>query len=207
MKKGFTLSEVMLVLSVIGVIAALTIPGLTQNLQNKQYRTAYKKAFSEVNQILLRAANEDGLIDINGSDTNVNTDIQIMAQYLNSSKICTNSVTQGCWVDNCNVGDQDCYWSTPGSNDQGMGFGFIDVAGRAWTHYKIGPGYFIMLVDINGSSKPNKLGRDRFPLFFYDDNNVANVKAPVKVRPPSDLVAPAASNCKFGECYYTSWLQ
>lgn len=36
--KAFTLSEVMLVLSVIGVISALTLPGIIQNTNDKQMK-------------------------------------------------------------------------------------------------------------------------------------------------------------------------
>lgn len=56
--KAFTLSEVMLVLSVIGVVAALTIPGIIQNLNELGYKTTYKKAFANANQVFQRASNE-----------------------------------------------------------------------------------------------------------------------------------------------------
>lgn len=56
--KAFTLSEVMLVLSVIGVVAALTIPGIVQNLNESGYKTTYKKAFATANQVFQRASNE-----------------------------------------------------------------------------------------------------------------------------------------------------
>ncbi len=47
---GFTLAEVLIVLAVIGVIAALTIPTLMNRTQGMERRVAFKKAFSVVNQ-------------------------------------------------------------------------------------------------------------------------------------------------------------
>lgn len=48
---GFTLAEVLLVLSVIGVVAALTIPTLIQKVNDDQYKVKWKKTYSVVSQI------------------------------------------------------------------------------------------------------------------------------------------------------------
>ena len=50
-KKGFTLAEVLITLSIIGVVAALTIPVLTKDFQETQYKVVFKKTFSEISQI------------------------------------------------------------------------------------------------------------------------------------------------------------
>ncbi len=49
-KSGFTLAEVLVTLMIIGVIAAMTIPSLMQNTQQQEYKAAYKKAVSMLNQ-------------------------------------------------------------------------------------------------------------------------------------------------------------
>lgn len=51
-KSGFTLSEVLMTLAIIGVIAAITIPMLSQNKKNYEYTTGYKKALSTANQAI-----------------------------------------------------------------------------------------------------------------------------------------------------------
>ncbi|MCR4881307.1 MAG: type II secretion system GspH family protein [bacterium] len=59
MKKAFTLAEVLVTLLVIGVIAALTIPQLINSTEDRQYKTAYKKAVSTIaNATELMEANE-----------------------------------------------------------------------------------------------------------------------------------------------------
>ena len=47
---GFTLAEVLVTLMIIGVIAAMTIPSLMQNTQQQEFKAAYKKAVSMLNQ-------------------------------------------------------------------------------------------------------------------------------------------------------------
>ena len=57
---GFTLAEVLITLGIIGVVAAMTIPTLISNTNGAQFKSAYKKALSSLNQaILMNVAMED----------------------------------------------------------------------------------------------------------------------------------------------------
>jgi len=47
-KKGFTLAEILVTLTIIGVIAALTVPALILNIQDDMNRNAWKKIYSEI---------------------------------------------------------------------------------------------------------------------------------------------------------------
>lgn len=49
-KKAFTLAETLVTLMIIGVVAALTIPALSNNTQRKSLQSSTKKAFSVLNQ-------------------------------------------------------------------------------------------------------------------------------------------------------------
>lgn len=67
-KKGFTLSEVLITLGIIGVVAAITIPTLMTKIQEKQYQSQYKKIFSELNQaVRLLQGDEENLLSDCGS--------------------------------------------------------------------------------------------------------------------------------------------
>ncbi len=59
-KNAFTLAEVLITLGIIGVVAAMTIPTLISNTNGAQFKTAYKKALSTLNQaVLMNIALED----------------------------------------------------------------------------------------------------------------------------------------------------
>lgn len=61
MKKiGFTLAEVLVTLGIIGVIAALTIPTLMNNIQDLQFKTAWKKQFSVFSQAYMQVKQNEG---------------------------------------------------------------------------------------------------------------------------------------------------
>ena len=49
-KFAFTLAEVLITLGIIGIVAAMTIPGLISNYQKKQTVTKLQKAISILNQ-------------------------------------------------------------------------------------------------------------------------------------------------------------
>ena len=51
-KLGFTLAEVLIILVIIGVIAAMTVPTLMNNTNAQEYRSALKKAIAGLNQAL-----------------------------------------------------------------------------------------------------------------------------------------------------------
>ena len=51
LKKGFTLAEILVVLVTIGIIATMTIPSMMKGVQDSQYKTAYKKAYSTISNV------------------------------------------------------------------------------------------------------------------------------------------------------------
>ena len=51
-QKGFTLTEALIVLVILGVIAAITIPSMLYNTEQHEYKTALKKALSVLNQTI-----------------------------------------------------------------------------------------------------------------------------------------------------------
>ena len=51
-KKGFTLAEVLITLGIIGVVAALTVPTLMQNVTNKQFETGNKVFTNKLKEAL-----------------------------------------------------------------------------------------------------------------------------------------------------------
>jgi prepilin-type N-terminal cleavage/methylation domain-containing protein len=64
---GFTLAEVLITLGIIGVVAALTIPGLIASYQKKVVETRIKKFYSVIQQaVKMKEANDGALTDLDG---------------------------------------------------------------------------------------------------------------------------------------------
>lgn len=61
--KGFTLAEVLITLGIIGVVAAMTLPGLIQNYQKKVTATKLKKFYSTMNQAIKLSEADNGDCD------------------------------------------------------------------------------------------------------------------------------------------------
>ena len=88
---GFTLAEVLITLGIIGVVAAMTIPTLISNTNGAQFKSAYKKALSTLNQaIVMNIALEDYdfstlLADEEGNGTGTRAMSTILSQRLQSA--------------------------------------------------------------------------------------------------------------------------
>lgn len=109
-KFGFTLAETLITLSIIGVVAALTIPNIIKNYQKHKTINRLKATYSTLNKALEMAKNDYGL-DMNQWETSVSNDEKERADffaehylipYLKVVKDCKNENKQGVcnfWVD------------------------------------------------------------------------------------------------------------
>lgn len=176
-RKAFTLSEVMLVLSVIGVIAALTIPGIMQNTQNKQTVSKLKKSYSNLSQAFgaLVSDNEGEITGNIFTDAHSSADvINIFATKMNMLKVCGSG--QGCFPDIMYKTLSGGSWTNVNTSGKGTAILadgtlllFTKFAGDCSNNFGTGAlenatcGYFG--VDLNGATSPNTSGRD---LFFFE---------------------------------------
>lgn len=60
--KGFTLAEVLITLAIVGVVAAITVPTLVANYQQKALNNQFKKSYAFINQALLSTIGDFGYI-------------------------------------------------------------------------------------------------------------------------------------------------
>lgn len=172
---AFTLAEVLITLGIIGVVAGMTIPTLMQNIQDTQYKVAWKKAFSEISQAYTLIKTDNGG-DFSGQCTTIDYDDvclqNLFVQKLNVLKTCTNAVSDGCAPSNSVyangatnynpvVGDINRNWPAVVTNS-----GFIikfrsDTISNCSTSNSVRSCGWIQ-VDINGFNKPNVAGKDIF---------------------------------------------
>ncbi len=92
-KLGFTLAEVLITLAIIGVVAALTVPTVIRNYQERQTVTALKKFYTEISQAWARAQVENSTPDTwnwgtGGDSASADKLIDYLAPYLKITKRC-----------------------------------------------------------------------------------------------------------------------
>ena len=89
-KNGFTLAEMLITLSVIGIVAALTIPGLVKNHNEKAWATA-QDVFTKKLEVAMKAMNTDGTLT--GYSTTANF-VNALKKNIKITKVCTDDVTK-----------------------------------------------------------------------------------------------------------------
>ena len=114
-ENAFTLAEVLITLAIIGVVAAMTMPTLIYNTHGAQFKTAYKKALSVLNQaVVMNLALVD--YDFAGTSANADEDKDIASLYS-----IFDQRTNGTWISNVDKEDDE---GTPIENSS-------DLAGYA----------------------------------------------------------------------------
>lgn len=162
--KAFTLSEVLITLGVIGVVAALTLPSVINNTRNKQLEVAFKRNYSVLSQALERYFADYGERYIPPYDSDkLNKDPdklkQILMKYTNVIDKCETYSTNS---KGCLSGAYTYYdfgnrrWNSFLTGDNSLSFVLND--GSLWLVYNNQ-----ILIDTNGiNKKPNRLGYDMF---------------------------------------------
>lgn len=186
--KAFTLAEVLIVLGIIGVVAAFTIPTLMQKTQDRELKASWKKEYSAfanaTNQIL---SENGGTMASAGITSNDDTLRDLYGSYMHVIKKCDrtgayqNSIKGTCWHNDytwkqLNNGD-----ISYGNNDDlltGAFSGFVladgsmakfstnmNACANGAFGYDAKCGYII--IDVNGFKKPNVIGRDIFGMTVF----------------------------------------
>ena len=186
-KKAFTLAEVLISLVIIGVIAAITMPTLSNSYNDRMYVSALKKNFS----VLSNAFNMAKKFEYNDYEDWAHSDSNTQAiyenylhikKYLNVIRECKD--TTGCWSEDITAApDGDIADS---ANEKGIGSNIVtftlndgtnvclDYWSQSDTKSKFGVSQYLIgsplsiWVDVNGDRKPNKMGRDVFAFILTE---------------------------------------
>lgn len=206
MKKysGFTLAEVLITLAVIGVVAAMTLPIVINKINDMQFKVAYKKAYSDLSQVVQRALQEDEMPYRNNQwDTSATTaEFAVFKKYLKVTKECQPAQLASCWAS----GEKVSKNRFPASSKVINSSSFIDSSNRSWAEYNDSENLY--LVDTNGMKAPNRFGKDRFIFTFMGQNKARHkVGIPVGVTTYlGDMKNIDTDWCPSGGCYYRTWL-
>ena len=184
-KFAFTLAETLITLSIIGVVAAITIPGLINNYKAKQLRTKYLKAYSTVAQAFKLMQNDD--INTNIKDYEGGSFAKVFARYLSAATVCSIRAYD---KDNGEKNSPGCYSYKLGTGFNNDGYKYLSKNGFANDgtfnngQLMLQDGTLIFFddcpesenwkgclvtVDINGfNQKPNRMGVDFFVFEVLD---------------------------------------
>lgn len=187
---AFTLAEILITVGVIGVVAAITIPALMNQISDMQYYSAFKSFYRDFTAAFEQIKGEnngtfaDAITDV-FSWTGPNTIENIFCRKMQCSKICPYDLSDKVTSQECWNPDNKYYFrdgKSPISGTDGIGnancSGFVLTNGMmvkirfpsaacGWG----GPYYYCgyMTVDVNGLKGPNTYGKDIHWLWITKD--------------------------------------
>lgn len=178
---GFTLSEVLITLTIIGVVAAITLPTLLKNYQKDQTITQLKSVYTDLNNALYQAK-----VD-NGTDLNtwyVPNDSEAVAStyfaktyllpYLKTIKICGTSGSSDCTLHDAFLSDPTNNYTISGNSNY---YSFVLANGAVIgvdvspTGTSVATCREFIWMDINGKKPPNIIGKDTFRVELGGNNS------------------------------------
>jgi len=177
---AFNLAEILITLTIIGVITVITIPQLIQKIQEWTWKQTWKKEYSTIVQAYERVKQDNGG-DLSEyfSTTVYRMPKQIainMGNYLSIIKTCA-----GFYSDNTSVCDSmpltsftNTYKDLSGAyfNQVAFSCGQYILADGSYIYFRTynKVNYFTAWVDVNGFAKgPNIAGKDLFGLIISPD--------------------------------------
>ena len=190
-KAAFTLAEVLITLGIIGVVAALTMPALITNIQDRIQQKRIENINQKLSKVTDKMAVQSGLT---GYGTTM-AFVQEMSKHMKIAKICDNEHLAECWpTQEVTLNDEGKTWEIAKTKNAktlkistntedwadtvgivtGDGTGMIlsynkkcefnvDDGGLKYDNSTGKSNSLVCLsgvFDWNGSSKPNKLGKD-----------------------------------------------
>ena len=182
-RAAFTLAEVLITLSVIGIVAALTIPSMIENHNNKAWKTA-KDLWDKKLVEATRQMNIDGVMT--GVANSTEDYMNYFKKYVKVIKTCENDKLENCYATKfVQTGDKETEVEvsslTTASklgqkewNTNTMGFVIADGTTVVMAYNpncsSVDPfskegqsgqvGCMSMLIDVNGKKGPNRVGDD-----------------------------------------------
>lgn len=176
---GFTLSEVLITLGIVGVIAALSMPSLIANTQNKTNAASLASAVTDIENAIANMMLIEDVMDI------VDVDFNNLSKYIRL----TNTEADPC-ADFYDCSSNDNPIKQINSNGVALtvseltsqGFHFLTKSGA---YFAIGTSNepcesddvclnssANIYIDVNGKKKPNTAGRDFFAFFLGSDGKL-----------------------------------
>ncbi len=188
MKKGFTLSEVLITLGIVGVVAVLTVPGVMKNYKNRLYTAQLQKAYAQIAdsvQAMMNDQHVDNLYESTianpNSCTNANNGIceKGVGVFLNNYfKVSKRNCKSDDKTKRCIAGTGQGSYTTINSNAASAidtEYCIQNTNGAAICGQWDATNKMVhLLVDVNGTASPNMVGRDLFAIDIKSDGSLSD---------------------------------
>lgn len=202
--RAFTLSEVLITLSIVGVVSVLTLPNVMASYQKRVQVAALQRTYNMITTAIANYMNDNRRDDLSSTNlTTVEGVEEFFENYFNASIICSSE-----------RGDiSTCVEETYNNFDRSSTFSWVYDEDLVCANLNTGAtvcltaydGAGNVYIDTNGRQKPNVAGRDffgRIPLWF--DGKLMGIRAANdygNCPPESDYYATAC----FGKIQNEGW--
>lgn len=174
-KDGFTLSEVLITLAVVGTLAVMVLPGLIKDSSNKAMVTLLQSTLSNISSAIqtevvnTRTSNLD--------DTDIIKDPEaFFKKYLDVKRVCTDA--NPCMYTNTNSNSKYRNYNT--LNGRTISASSYSTTILLNTGVAVGIQGATIAIDLNGLSDPNTVGIDRW-IFDIQKKTDLNADPPTHV--------------------------
>ena len=184
LRKGFTLTEIIMTLTIIGIISILTIPAVMKGYREKMYSAQLKKTISQIENAAKTVMNDEhsssfaettaGVATYEGldeSDTEIVGPQYFLDNYFKNAK--TNCFSK----ENPKPGDcmLTSYKTTGGTAVEMFDtYCNLTVNGASICMWNSEDGNNLIVIDINGTDVPNIIGIDVYTLNILPDGSVSS---------------------------------
>ena len=182
-KNAFTLAEVLITLSIIGVISALTVPTLVNDYQRKTNVIQLRKVVNDIYNAADMLITEEGKSKFSATTGYNNLD-EFATKRLKVLKTCSSTNTNECFA-------SENYTPIDGGTGETFscaGNSYILASSSAICMTKDTNGSILVNIDINGAEGPNIGGRDMFVFYIRKDGETSPCS--------SGTCSPSVSTCK-----------
>ena len=183
-RKGFTLAEILITMGIIGVVAALAAPSLVTSSNNAKIGPQLQKAvstFETAAEMLLHDEDASGLVGVVGNYAHASYDLgRVLSKYM---KIDVNHDNARATIHYHGYnGNRDIFITNSfphisnfRSDDGSMYIIHMQTKSIPNSMYPDTPNNQCIgnvYIDVNGESEPNKVGKDFFSFFLYNDGTL-----------------------------------